>query len=410
MGILNVLKLVVKGNFKNYLRRSLSNSERFILTTMGKCTDRVSTILVPMNIDPKFVNPKYHWKLFLKDPKFNIEVARKLIYLYNPDMIANVYWGGPLLGSGLPEMGVPMQIVNWNYPTNVDTIVKDAEDLAGIDIPDSSEYFHYSVETYALAQEEFPESIQSPLITGPFTLGCFVRGQIQLMEDFVSYLSYINAESEKEKKLIEKYCEEELEIYPTFFLDEIEVYKEIVKKIIREYRRNDVDPLGTIIWELYASPPIVEVKDFLEHVYPYVLDTLKLLKRQNPAVTYYPNTEGSYEKLLRLSVKEKKYSPLTTLVAPICFDVNRMGILDVDDAQMIKLCGEISRCYTYTVMPYFLRDALATEVYNHVANLCKLAVQNETPLIITPVAITSDTPKQNIDAVFKAVEDHGYYR
>jgi hypothetical protein len=122
MGLLKLLKLIITASVKNKLRGlgvKLTPLERTLLFNLNKLPDRVTTILVAANTHPKFVDPSVSWVDLLDDVDKNVELTKKLYARFPVDSLTMIYWGGPLLSSGLHEMGVPFQFTEWNYPTSI---------------------------------------------------------------------------------------------------------------------------------------------------------------------------------------------------------------------------------------------------------------------------------------------------
>jgi uroporphyrinogen-III decarboxylase len=413
MGILKLLKLVVKASVKNKLRglgAKLTPLERVLLYNLNKIPDRVATILAVANIHPQFVDPSASWVELLDDVDKNVELTKKLYERYPADNFTMLYWGGPLLGAGLYEMGVPFQLTEWNYPTNIDNIIKIADDLEAIEPPKIEGYFETSLQVFSKVQEEIPAIMTSPFLTSTFTLGCFLRSTELLLEDLKCYQRYTNATSERERRQIEDYCQT-LGTYPTFFEDEMNRYSEIVLTTLERYKEYGIDPTGCVFWELYASPPSLDIEEFLTYVYPHIYSLYKSVKRYHPlGITYYPDSLARWKKLFEHAVNDKQYLPTISLPASITFPIATNGDLDCNHQAMIQLCKEYNQTYAATILPYFLRDASNEEIYQKVKEIVSAAVETQLPVMISPVAITNDTDPAKIDSFFQAVADHGNYR
>lgn len=412
MGLLKLLKLVIKASVKNKLRGlgvTLSPLERTLLFNLNKVPDRVATILVAANTHPKFVDPSVSWIDLLDDVDKNVELTRKLYERFPVDCITMLYWGGPLLSSGLHEMGVPFQFTEWNYPTNTDNIIKVADDLDSIHPPEIEGYFETALQVLVKVQEELPDILTGPFISSTFTLGCFLRSTELLLEDLRYYQRFINAETESERRKIEDYCHT-LGIYPTFFLDEMKTFGELVLKIVQRYREYGIDPTGTVFWELYASPPSLDVDEFLEYVYPHIYDMYKTVQRYHPlGITYYPDTLERWKLLFDHAVSDKQYLPTISLPAAVTFPIDEQGDLDCNHHEMIRLCKEYNRPYAVAILPYFLRDATKEEIYQKIKEIMEFSVQAQLPVMISPAALTNDTDPEKVDSFFQAVLDHGNY-
>jgi hypothetical protein len=412
MGLLKLLKLVIKASVKNKLRGfgvKLTPLERILLFNLNKLPDRVATILAVANIHPQFIDPSVSWVDLLHDVDKNVELTKKLYERYPVDNLTMLYWGGPLLGSGLYEMGVPFQFTEWNYPTNTDNIIKIADDMDNIHPPEIEGYFETSLQVFCKVQEELPEIMTSPFLTSTFTLGCFLRSTELLLEDLKCYQRYMQADSERERHQIEDYCQT-LGSYPTFFVDEMKTYSELVLTTLQRYKEYGIDLTGCVFWELYASPPSLDIDEFLTYVYPHIYDMYKSVKRYHPlGITYYPDSVERWRVLFDHAVSDKQYLPTISLPAAITFPIDNNGDLECDHQAMIRLCKEYNQPYTATILPYFIRDASKEEIYQKVKEIAESSVQAHLPVMISPVALTNDTEPEKVDIFFQAVCEHGNY-
>jgi Zn finger protein HypA/HybF involved in hydrogenase expression len=412
MGLLKLLKLVIKASVKNKLRGlgvTLTPLERILLFNLNKLPDRVATILAVANIHPQFVDPSVSWVDLLDDVDKNVELTKKLYQRYPVDNLTMLYWGGPLLSSGLYEMGVPFQLTEWNYPTNTDNIIKVADDLHTIHPPDIEGYFETALQVFCQAQDELPSIMISPFLTSTFTLGCFLRSTELLLEDLKCYQRYTLADTERERQQIEDYCHR-LGSYPNFFEDEMTHYSQLVLTTLQRYKEYGIDPTGCVFWELYASPPSLDIEEFLTYVYPYIYNLYTSVKRYHPlGITYYPDSVERWKTLFDHAANDKQYLPTISLPSAITFPIASNGDLECDHQAMIQLCKTYNQPYTATILPYFLRDANKQEIYQKVKELVERAVQAQLPTMISPVAVTNDTDPEKVDTFFQAVCDHGNY-
>ncbi|MFX1518584.1 MAG: hypothetical protein ACFFCD_01480 [Promethearchaeota archaeon] len=412
MGLLKLLKLVLKASVKNKLRGfgvKLSPLERILLFNLNKIPDRVATILAVANIHPQFVDSSASWVNLLDDVDKNVELTKKLYQRYPVDNLTMLYWGGPLLSSGLYEMGVPFHLTEWNYPTNTDNIIKVADDLEKIHPPDIEGYFETALQVFCKAQEELPAIMISPFLTSTFTLGCFLRSTELLLEDLKCYQRYTQANSERERRQIEDYCQM-LGTYPNFFEDEMSCYSQLVLTTLQRYKEYGVDPTGCVFWELYASPPSLDVDEFLSYVYPYIYNLYQSVKRYHPlGITYYPDSVERWRLLFEHAASDKQYLPTISLPAAITFPIASNGDLECNHQAMIQLCKAYHQPYTATILPYFIRDASKEEIYQKVKEIVEAAVTAQLPVMISPVAITNDTDPEKVDSFLQAVADHGNY-
>jgi uroporphyrinogen-III decarboxylase len=413
MGLFKLLKLIIKASVKNKLRGlgvTLTPLERTLLFNLNKLPDRVTTILIAANTHPKFVDPSVSWVDLLDDVDKNVELTKQLYQRFPVDSLTMIYWGGPLLSSGLHEMGVPFQLTEWNYPTNTDNIIKVADDLDDIYPPAIEGYFETALQVIGRVQEEFSELLAIPFICSPFTLGCFLRSTELLLEDLRYYQRYITAENEIQRKRIEDHCHM-LGTYPSFFVDEMKTFSELVLKIVKQYQAYGIDITGTFFWELYASPPSLDVDEFLEYVYPYIYDMYKEVQRYHPmGITYYPDTLERWKLLFDHASIDKQYLPTISLPVAMTFPIDEQGDLSCNHQAMIRLCKEYNRPYGAAILPYFIRDAQTQEVYDKVKEIVESSVQSQLPVMISPIALTNDTEPEKVDAFFKAVLDYGNYQ
>jgi uroporphyrinogen-III decarboxylase len=412
MGLFKLLKLIIKASVKNKLRGlgvKLTPLERTLLFNLNKVPDRVTTILIAANTHPKFIDPSVSWVDLLEDVDKNVSLTKKLYQRFPVDSLTMIYWGGPLLSSGLHEMGVPFQFTEWNYPTNTNNIIKVADDLDNIHPPEIEGYFETALQVIGRVQDEFTEIFAIPFISSPFTLGCFLRSTELLLEDLRYYQRYSNAKNEAEQQKIEDHCHM-LGSYPTFFVDEMKCFSELVLNIVQKYQQYGIDITGTFFWELYASPPSLDVDEFLEYVYPYIYDMYKEVQRYHPmGITYYPDTLDRWKLLFDHAITDKQYLPTISLPVAMTFPIDETGDLACNHQEMIRLCKEYNRPYGAAILPYFIRDAKSEEVYDKVKEIVESSVQSQLPVMVSPIALTNDTEQEKVDAFFKAVLEYGNY-
>ncbi len=412
MGLVKLLKLILKASLKNKLRPlgvKLTPLERTLLFNLNILPDRVTTILVAANTHPKFIDPAVSWIDLLDDVDKNIALTKKLYQRFPVDSLTMIYWGGPLLSSGLHEMGVPFQFTEWNYPTNTANIIKVADDLDNLQPPAIEGYFETALQVIGRVQDELSEILTCPFICSPFTLGCFLRSTELLLEDLRYYQRYMAAENPTDQKKIEEHCSM-LGTYPTFFVDEMTTFSEVVLKIVQRYQDYGIDLTGTFFWELYASPPTLDVDEFLTYVYPYIYDMYKAVQRYHPlGITYYPDSVERWRALFDHSLTDKQYLPTITLPVAMTFPIDESGDLDCNHREMIRLCKQYHRPYGAAILPYFMRDATSHDVYEKVKDIVQFSVQSQLPVMISPIALTNDTDQEKVDAFFQAVLTHGSY-
>ncbi|MFX1465032.1 MAG: hypothetical protein ACFFA5_00975, partial [Promethearchaeota archaeon] len=85
MGLVKLLKLVIKASVKNKLRGfgvKLTPLERILLFNLNKLPDRVATILAVANIHPQFIDPSLSWVDLLHDVDKNVKLTKKLYERY----------------------------------------------------------------------------------------------------------------------------------------------------------------------------------------------------------------------------------------------------------------------------------------------------------------------------------------
>jgi hypothetical protein len=198
--------------------------------------------------------------------------------------------------------------------------------------------------------------------------------------------------------------------YPSFFVDEMKLFSELVLKIVKQYLEYGIDITGTFFWELYASPPSLDVDEFLEYVYLYIYDMYKEVQRYHPmGITYYPDTLERWKLLFDHAVIDKQYLPTISLPVAMTFPIDEQGDLSCNHQEMIRLCKEYHRPYGAAILPYFIRDAKTQEVYDKVKEIVESSVQSQLPVMISPIALTNDTDPEKVDAFFQAVLDYGNY-
>jgi hypothetical protein len=282
-------------------------------------------------------------------------------------------------------------------------------ELSHIYPPEIEGYFETALQVIGRVQDEFTEILAIPFISSPFTLGCFLRSTELLLEDLRYYQRFINSENEIEQKKIEDHCNM-LGTYPTFFVDEMKTFSDMVLKIVQKYQEYDIDLTGTFFWELYASPPSLDVDEFLEYVYPYIYDMYKEIQRYHPmGITYYPDTLDRWKLLFDHAITDKQYLPTISLPVAMTFPIDETGDLACNHQEMIRLCKEYKRPYGAAILPYFIRDAETEEVYAKVKEIVESSVQSQLPVMISPIALTNDTDHEKVDAFFQAVLECGNY-
>jgi len=321
------------------------------------------------------------------------------------ELMPNIdYWsepwvGGLMLSEGASECGTKFEVTTDTYPYPVKYAVNDASDIDTLQLqPDG--FLGKYIETVGLVQDHWPDLLTPPVVPCAWTLGTFLRGADRIIQDFILYKSYIETESAARRRKLERRAEAR-GIDPLFWEREMEVYLELCHAVLDRHREAGTITFGTIAYDLYASPPNLDVDSYARYVYPYAQKTLKRL-------TFAPM---GWQPVTPDEIREMKTVFKGVAVGNLGYEIDQHGHFNrVFDEDTILVAKE---CNTYVIMfisPDFLRDANESQVREYTSHLCKLAIEHNVPAIFSLVAIPAHTPGENVRGVIDTIQTEGIYR
>ncbi len=397
MVMFRIVKTIVKGMVKAKLGRTLTGSERFLLTSLFSKVDRVATLITPSNVHPHLIDSNYDFVRLTSSVEANLELFEKLRERFpNVDAALPASWLG-LAGCGQVEMGTSMRITPMVEPSP-DIYALDRCSLDELPMPKMTGYLERQIELCAEVQDRYPEMNSPPIIVGSFDLAILLRGE-KIFNDFKLFKDYKSTFDPERKERIKKRGD------PMYFPRLLDFTTEASIMIGKMFKEQGVRMLGMVIVNQYVNPPIMSPFDFTTFIYPYVEKVWRAFKRYRPTAGYMPHTP----------TVAKEISAYPALSGIACFNnymfpQNEIGLTPHEyDIEMIAISKEIKTPYMYLLHGKFLRDGTVKEIETQVERICKLAVEANKPMSLGLAAVSLGTELIKIDRVFETVDKYGVY-
>lgn len=393
-----IIKDIVKGKVKMTVGRPLNGGERFLLISLFSRVDRVATLLVPSNVHPQLLDPKYDFVRLTSSVEANLELFDILRERFpQVDAAMPASWLG-LAGCGQVEMGTTMRISPMIEPSP-EIYALDTKSFEELELPKMEGFLKTQIELCAEINDRYPEMMSPPIIEGSFDLAILLRGE-KLFKDFILYKDYLNAKDSVQKEKIKKRGD------PTFFPKIMDFATEASIHIGKMYKEQGINMLGMVIVNQYANPPIMSPDDFLTYIYPYVETVWKEFKKHRPTAGYMPPSPSSAKEI-------SKYPALSGIACfnNYMFPQNEIGLTsDIYAEEMINLSKELRTPYQHLIHGKFLRDGTKKEIEAHIKKMCELAVENNVPMGIGIAAVPLGTDLSKIDLILESVNAYGVYK
>lgn len=401
MGTLGLVKDTIFGLCKLPFGRELTGPQRNLVTLIGKIPDRVPINCAVTNINPSWVgNDKYDYNSLTHSPKLSIEYIKGVMELLpDVDWWAEPWIGGLLLSEGAAECGTTFEFPKETFPYPIRYPLNSAQDLEHLVLKEGG-YLEKYIDTLVLIQDEIPGLYMPPVIPAPWTLGTFIRGADRLIQDFLIYKQHITTKSAASRRKLERRASARA-IDPLFWEREMEVFVRLCEEVLERHKEaGTLKSFGNIIYDLYASPPNLDVESYSHYVLPYAKQLTSHLRFS--LLTWQPTRPEE------ITVIKKKYPNL--LIGNLGYEIDEKGHFSKEyDADTIDIANEFKTFTILFLAPDFLRDASETSVREYTSHLCSLVKQKNCPAIFSLVGIPAYTPHENVQAVIDVIQREGWY-
>ena len=400
MSLLGLMKDMVFGLAKLKLGKTLSGKQRTFATLLGKIPDRIPLLGVLTNYHPFWVNPsKYDYVNLTNEPALTLEFLRDTM-----ELIPDIDWwgepwvGGVMLSNGAYECGTVFEFPRETFAYPIKYPVNEAKDLDTLYLREGG-YLGKYIESLVLICDEFPDLFCPPLIPCPWTLGTFVRGADRIIQDFITYKSYLETESAARRRKLERSAEARA-IHPLFWEREMEVYRDLCMEIRDRHKDAGILSFGTVGYDLYASPPNLDVDSYIQYVYPYAKEVLRGIL----------NAQLGWQAMNPEEIRIMKQVSKGQIVGNFGYEIDELGFFNrwFDEAT-IDVAAEFNSSVMMQICPDFLRDANEDRIRGYVSHLCSLVKTKRVPALLSIAGIPNHTPKENVCAVIDVVLNEGYY-
>lgn len=399
--MLGLMKTMVGGFVKNTFNRPLSSGQRVFVTMFGKIPDRIPITGGVTNINPFWVDKtKYDYYKLTHEPQLTYEYISDLMELLpEVDWWAEPWVGGLMLSEGAAECGTVFEFPKETFAYPVRYAINDANDLDTLKLQEGG-YLGLYIETLAHIKDMFPHLMFPAVIPCPWTLGTFIRGADRLIEDFLIYKNYINTESAARRRKLEQRAAMRA-IDPLFWEREMNAYLEICLEIRDRHKEAGTFGPGTIGYDLYASPPNLDVDSYSQYVLSYAEQVMKGIMMG--MITWQPTSPDE--------IKEMRKYYKGIMVGNIGFEIDMLGHFNQEHEEAtVDLAKEVKNPAYMMVAPDFIRDASQQAVAAWASNLCSMITEKQAPALLIFVGIPAHTPKENVRTVVDVVMEEGYYR
>lgn len=400
MGLLGLMKDIVYGFAKLKFGKTLSGRQRTLIALMGKIPDRIPIASGISNINPFWVNSsKYDYVKLANDPKLSLEFIRDLMELVpDIDWWGEPWLGGVMLSEGACECGTIFEFPSDTFPYPIKYPINEAKDLDMLHLQKNG-YLENYIETLGLVRDEFPNLLFPPLIPCPWTLGTFLREADRLIQDFILYKNYIETESAARRRKLERRAQARA-INPLFWEREMEVFLNLCFEVRDRHKEAGTLGFGTTVYDLYGSPPNLDVEAYAQYVYPFTKEILRGL--QFAPLIWQPTSPEE--------IKQMKQIFKGLLIGNLGYEIDEFGLFSRQfDESTIEIAKGLKSVVAMNIAPDFMRDADETQIREYASHLCSLAVEKRVPALFSIIGIAAHTPKENVRAAINVALEEGHY-
>ncbi len=394
--IVTMLKALIKG--KLHIGK-LNGLERFMLAQFG-LPDRIPTMLAATNIEPSMLDPKYNWKLTVESPEANVALADLVCERFDCDMIMVPIWQGVMI-VGACEMGTEFKISEERVPYPVGYPIKSKEDIQKIKIPEEATgHLKMYFDTISEIQRRHPELFLTLTLDGPWDLAMLLRGDDKLPLDMRIHKDYYETDDPIRKEKIRKRGDPE--IYPAI----MELTTQAAIRMFDLAVKYGLSLLGASLTDQYAASPIMSRQDYVKYVLPYI-ERVWLHHKKKLTIVAPCTSPMEMRKILETEPAGINHQ---ILWSNYIFPTTPEGItLPEYDHPAFELAKEYKKNFAYIIHGKFLRDATKQEIEALVKRVCTLATEMRTSLLIAISAVPPGTDLENINYLFKMVQEYGRY-
>ncbi|MFQ6123181.1 MAG: hypothetical protein ACE5R6_01055 [Candidatus Heimdallarchaeota archaeon] len=400
MNLFGLMKDIVYGLTKLKFGKKLSGRQRTLLALMGKIPDRIPLACGIANINPFWVNPsKYDYFKLVNDPKLSLEFIQDLMELIpDIDWWGEPWLGGVMLSEGACECGTIFEFPRDTFAYPIKYPVNEAKDLDALHLQLGG-YLENYIETLGLVRDEFPNLLFPPLIPCPWTLGTFLREADRLIQDFILYKNYIETESAARRRKLERRAQARA-IDPLFWECEMEVFLNLCFEVRDRHKEAGTLGFGTTVYDLYGSPPNLDIEAYAQYVYPFTKEILRGL--QFSPLIWQPTSPEE--------INHMKQIFKGLLIGNLGYEIDEYGLFSRKfDESTIDVAKGLKSLVAMNIAPDFLRDADVTQIQEYSSHLCALAIKKRVPALFSIIGIAAHTPRDNVRATINVVLKEGYY-
>ena len=394
--IVTIAKAVIKGKLGI---GKLTGKERFMLAQLST-PDRVPTMLLATNVDPKCIDKKFNYVMLNKDIKANLDLFGRICDRIQCDQVMAPGWKG-FMDNGSAELGTVFKVQEDLVPYPVDYPIKEKADIQKIEIPEeASGHLKMYIDLVIEAQKRYPNMLINANLDGPWDLSILLRGDQQFINDLLIHKKFYETDDPVLKEKIKKRGDPDM--YPAI----MELSTQLAIRLFELLKQNTGSLMGTMMIDQYAAEPIMSRADFVKYVLPYIERVWRHHKKR--LMLNYPCS--SPQKMKQILENEPPGVAHQIGWSNYIFATTPEGnTLPEYDRPAFELAKKYKKNFLYIVHGKFLKDASEQELEENLKRVLGLATDIGVSLALGITSVPTGTDFNKVNFVFNMAEKYGRY-